>query len=178
MYNDNDMIKLVDKFYDEETKMEHRTLSGDVKDIVEQLLDDHPTCEIVLIHGCNCLNNMGAGLAKRIKELYPLAALTDEATQSHDKSKLGTYSYAFVERNLTVINLYTQFKYGGGKANVDYTAMASGFDKIIKDADGRVDLIYLIPKYIGCGLAGGDIAVVEPMIKDKFKSVAYYLFEK
>lgn len=178
MYNNNDRIKLVDKFYDEDTGMEHRTLAGDVKDIVDQLLADHPTCEIVLIHGCNCLNNMGAGLARRIRVLYPLAYYADKDTKSHDRNKLGTYSCASIESNFTIINLYTQFKYGGGKPNVDYNAMANGFDKIIKDAGDRPDIIYLIPKYIGCGLAGGDISIVEPMIKDKFKSAAYYLFEK
>lgn len=151
-------------------------LSGDVKDVVDKVINDNPTNHIVLVHGCNCMCTMGAGLALRIKELYPEAAIADAHTVRGDKSKLGTVGGATIHSNLSVLNLYTQYTYGRTGMYVDYDAMRKCFESLVKNA--LPDYIFVIPKYIGCGLAGGDINVVLPMIEECFKSYPYYLFER
>ena len=165
-------LENIRKQYD---NMTHELLTGDIGELIELVKNRHPTCHIVLIHGCNCMNNMGAGLARRIKELWPEAAAVDQATKSHDINKLGTISGVTIDSDLSVINLHTQYGYGGNKVNVDYDAMQKCFDTIVQNS--MVDYIHMIPKYIGCGLAGGDINIVTPMIEETFKNQAYYLFD-
>ena len=156
-------------------KLIHPLLTGDVKDVVDVMIERHPTSHIVLVHGCNCHCNMGAGLALRIKKLYPEAYKADQETVSHDRTKLGTMSGATINPNLSVVNLYTQYNYGGGGVNVDYDAMRKCFESLVNNA--VADYIFLIPKYIGCGLAGGDIIIVTKLIEEVFENQAYYLFD-
>ena len=65
----------------------------------------------VIIHGCNCFNTMGAGIAKAIKKNFKEAYEIDKSTKKGDKLKLGDYT-AVKLGNLTVVNAYTQYYYG------------------------------------------------------------------
>ena len=47
----------------------------------------------VIVHGCNCMCTMGAGIAKQIKQKFPEAYRVDCQTKKGDRSKLGTISY-------------------------------------------------------------------------------------
>lgn len=157
-------------------EMTHELITGDIKDLIELVQSRHPTYHVVVLHGCNCMNNMGAGLAKRIKQLYPEVAVADSKTKSHDRNKLGTVTGATINANLSILNLYTQYAYGGGVVNVDYDAMRACFEQVVQTA--MPDYMFMIPKNIGCGLAGGDINIVTPMITEIFKNKPYYLFDK
>jgi O-acetyl-ADP-ribose deacetylase (regulator of RNase III) len=109
----------------------------------------------VIVHGCNCFNNMGAGIARSIKQEYPAAYKADQATTKGDQSKLGTYTAATIDkdgRSLVVVNAYTQYNFTGPMPRVDYDAMKSVFAALKRDFPGR-RIGY--PK-IGAGLAGGD----------------------
>jgi len=69
----------------------------------------------VLLHGCNCFNTMGSGVAKQLAEEWPEIAVVDRATRRGDRSKLGQYSVCWVDRpdyRFLVFNLYTQYYYG------------------------------------------------------------------
>ena len=63
-----------------------------------------------IIHGCNCFNKMGSGIAKSIKVAFPQAFAVDRATIAGNRRKLGTITYAHVNdgggvvAGLTVIN--------------------------------------------------------------------------
>ena len=52
----------------------------------------------VIVHGCNCMCAMGAGIAKGIKATFPEAYAADCATPRGAREKLGTISTARVER--------------------------------------------------------------------------------
>ena len=52
----------------------------------------------VVIHGCNCFNTTGAGVAKQIKLQYPEAYQADKLTIKGDKGKLGSYTQAETNR--------------------------------------------------------------------------------
>lgn len=109
----------------------------------------------VIIQGCNCFNQMGKGFAKDIKEHFPEAYRADMCTTYGDKTKLGTYSFANIIRGnikFTIVNLYSQFKYGLGGPHVDYDAIEIGFAKIKRQfQNNRIGY-----PLIGAGLAGGN----------------------
>ena len=59
----------------------------------------------IIIHGCNCLHTMGAGIAKYIKQDFPEAFQADKKTKYADKQKLGTFSEAI----LNVMDIHLLF---------------------------------------------------------------------
>lgn len=153
-------------------------LTGDVVSLVSMLKQKHPDSDIILVHGCNCFNNMGAGLAKTISKQWPLADKVDKSTLMGDKTKLGNYSYANVEPNVMVINLYTQYRYGHG-LRLEYDALKYGLSTLVSTVNELFsNPIYLVPEYIGCGLAGGDINLVRPILSECLMGTNYYLFDK
>jgi len=113
----------------------------------------------VIVHGCNCMCTMGAGIAKQIKQHFPEAYQIDQQTRSGDKRKLGTITYTR-DTVPVVVNAYTQYDYKFKKINVSYLAIKYCLEAIKKTFSGkRIGM----PK-IGCGLAGGDWSVVSVMI--------------
>lgn len=109
----------------------------------------------IIVHGCNCFNVKGAGLALSIFDEYPEAYEVDNATKKGDKKKLGTYTHAVAKRNgkdVIIVNAYTQYHYGrDNKLYTDYEAVRKVFKKISADFSGKS---IAIPK-IGAGLANG-----------------------
>ncbi len=114
----------------------------------------------IIIHGCNCFNNFGKGLARQIREVYPKAYEADLNTRKGDANKLGTYTYAWYP-GLMIVNAYTQYRYGRGGVYADYDAIERVFLQLAEDIDitSRIG----IPK-IGAGLAGGDWSRIETII--------------
>ena len=39
----------------------------------------------IIVHGCNCFHNMGGGIAKQIKQVFPAAYLEDKKSRFGDK---------------------------------------------------------------------------------------------
>lgn len=125
----------------------------------------------VIIHGCNCLNIMGAGIAKQIKEKYPSAYKADLSTEKGDKWKLGTFTAAHMPRknmrHLVVVNAYIQFDIKGPKPRVDYEALEQCF-LTIKHRFGNQGLRFGYPK-LGAGLGGGDWEVISKIIDNELE---------
>lgn len=119
----------------------------------------------VIVHGCNCFNNMGAGIAKTIKEIFPEAYEVDCRTRKGDRNKLGTISVAEVERNghrISIVNAYTQYGYGRNQIHADYEAIRKAMEEVKTRFQGcRIGY----PK-IGAGHAQGDWLVIEPIIQE------------
>ena len=59
----------------------------------------------VIVHGCNCFNTMGAGIALAVKRKYPEAYEVDKRTKYGDINKLGTISVAYCD-DVIVVNGY------------------------------------------------------------------------
>jgi O-acetyl-ADP-ribose deacetylase (regulator of RNase III) len=137
----------------------------------------------VIVHGCNCFNTMGAGIALQIKQHFPEVYDIDQKTLKGDRNKLGTFtnyiynlsktklgtatSYVYnlsnnekVTHTLRVVNGYTQYAFWDTSENkkclLDYEALRSVF-KTIKNEFSGLRIGY--PK-IGCDLAGGDWSIV------------------
>ena len=116
----------------------------------------------VIVHGCNCMCGMGAGIAKSIKEAFPEAYEADLKTIAGDRTKLGTCSFAKVG-NLSVINAYTQYDWQGDGVLADYNAIRSCFRWVKTNFSGQRIGIPMI----GAGLAGGDWRVISQIIDEE-----------
>lgn len=128
----------------------------------------------VIVHGANCFNVMGAGIAKQIKDRYPKAYLIDQCTEAGDMSKLGKFTQAYIDIHgksyvsFTIINAYTQFgMLPRSKINADYDAITNVFKqiKLLYDMNPQAPCRIGIPK-IGAGLAGGDWDIIEKIIDE------------
>ena len=148
-----------------------KTVTGDLIDLAKSGGFD------VIVHGCNCFHTMGAGIAKRIRLEFPEAYEADRVTKKGDASKLGSITWTNVQanRNLIVVNAYTQFHHkfrlealdpnlaatmSANAPLVDYDAVRLAFRAVKKIFTGR-RIAY--PK-IGAGLARGDWSVIERII--------------
>lgn len=137
----------------------------------------------VIAHGCNCLSTMGAGLAPQMAKAFGCDKFEMEL-HGADVNKLGNIDYqTFVlgekaiwsledaknnrdEPELTVVNAYTQYKYGrnhrdGVHRPIDYEALTLCLRKMNTIFAGkRIGL-----PQIGAGLAGGDWDLIQTIIK-------------
>lgn len=68
-----------------------------------------------------------------------------------------------VNWNLYVVGIYGQLKYGHDGPYTNYIALQRGMQAVAKMAEEKHLPVYL-PYGIGCGLAGGDWAVVKELI--------------
>lgn len=120
----------------------------------------------IVIQGCNCFNTMGGGIAREIRERYPQAASVDSMTVRGDYTKLGNWTAAPSSSRLAdckfhIINAYTQYNMSQGTDVFEYVAFQLILQKLVHVyGNQRIGL-----PYIGMGLAGGDKAVIIPMIE-------------
>lgn len=118
----------------------------------------------VIVHGCNCFCNMGAGIARQIKQAFPEAYIADGLSIKGDKEKLGQITIGN-SNVVTIVNAYTQYAYGKNKVHADYNAIRSCMKEIKKYFSGRKIGMPLI----GAGLAGGDWTVIEKIIEEELQ---------
>jgi O-acetyl-ADP-ribose deacetylase (regulator of RNase III) len=116
----------------------------------------------LIIHGCNCFNTMGAGIAFQIANHFPDAKMADDETVRGDAGKLGTYTLGIAEEVL-VLNCYTQFGTAthGNPDVFEYTA----FERVLNKIMLRFGTCDIGLPLIGMGLAGGDAGRIMPMIE-------------
>ena len=132
-------------------------------DLINLALEGHFD---IIVHGCNCFCNMGAGIARTIRQEFPEALAADMQTTSGDKEKLGNFSSTTVTRcgnTIIIINGYTQFAFHGREVLADYKAITRLFAKLKKTYPGKR---FGYPK-IGAGLAGGDWTKISAIINRK-----------
>lgn len=168
---------------------------GNFKEIKGNLLNLADKGEFdIIIHGCNCQNTMGAGIALQIRKRYPKAFEADSNYYStvvtyspiqnlraaRTSLLLGNFSTAQVYAPdaehedaplFTIINAYTQILPG---ANFDLSALVVVLKKI--------NLIYAGKKVglplIGAGIGGGDwgkiILVIKQQLKDCDVTIVHF----
>jgi O-acetyl-ADP-ribose deacetylase (regulator of RNase III) len=117
----------------------------------------------VIVQGCNCFNTMGGGIAREIRERYPVAASVDMETVRGDYRKLGNWTEcdAGETNRFTIINAYTQYNMSQGTDVFEYIAFQLILEKLAFVYPGKR---FGLP-YIGMGLAGGDKDIIIPMIE-------------
>lgn len=135
-------------------------VKGDLIKLAEDGLFD------VIVHGCNCFNVMGSGIAKTIKDRYPGAYKMDCGTIKGDSSKLGTYTVYNTEK-FTIINAYTQYNIRKNSDVFDYDAFQKILDQLDQTYSNDIKIGFPL---IGCGLAGGNKERILSMINDFAKN--------
>ena len=128
----------------------------------------------VILQQVNCQGVMGSGIAKQIRQKYPVVWEDyDNECKSYSISLalLGTILPCAVKEDLTVINLFAQMYYGrDGKRYTSYDALDECLFKVAKRMKGvglPLDLIH--HPMLGCGLGGAHWSVVQPMIDLHFE---------
>jgi O-acetyl-ADP-ribose deacetylase (regulator of RNase III) len=143
----------------------------------------------VITHGCNCLSNMGAGIAPQMAKAFGVDKFEME-TWGATIEKLGCIDWQTVvlgentiwsledyknnrdEPELVVVNSYTQYRYGknhkdGVAKPIDYEALTLCMRKINNKFNGKH---IGLPK-IGAGLAGGDWNRIKRIIQTELKDM-------
>lgn len=140
-----------------------KIVKGDLLDLFDKGEFD------AIVHGCNCFNNMGAGIAFQIKNRYPEAWEADKTTIKGHKGKLGTFTSALCSSG-TVINAYTQYYPGLNDLQENYGAINYAMRKIALVFEGkRIGL-----PLIGAGLAGGDWETIKDIIRNNLEGAVDY----
>jgi O-acetyl-ADP-ribose deacetylase (regulator of RNase III) len=145
-----------------------KEISGDLITLARQGKFD------VIVHGCNCFCTMGAGIAKAIKKEFPEAFAADKQTRAGDRGKLGSYTHAVIglgDKQLIVVNAYTQYDWQGNDVKVDYKAMRQVFSALRHSFNDRTIAYPLI----GAGLAKGDWNQISQIIDEELKGIDHTL---
>lgn len=142
----------------------------------------------VVVHGCNCLSTMGAGVAPQMAAAFGCDKFEMERW-GPTIHKLGNIDYQTLvlgehaiwsledfknnrnEPELIVVNAYTQYMYGknhadGVLAPFDYEAFTVCMRKMNHVFKGK----HIGMPKIGSHLAGGDWALIEPIIEKELSN--------
>lgn len=141
----------------------------------------------IIIHQVNCQGKMNSGIAKQIRDRYPIVfeqykCFCDFAYEnSYNPKLLGQAQVVHTENEngLIIVNLFSQDKFGyDGACYTDYDAMRRGLE-ITAERFNKTDKIG-IPYLIGCCRGGGDWQIVSSMIEEIFDgyNVTFYRHNK
>lgn len=146
---------------------------------------------VAICHQVNCQGVMGAGLAKQIRDKYPMVYTTyrkyclDKNINPPQLSKsplLGKIQVLYPEKgtlnpeyyHFCIINCFGQNGYGYESVQTDYAAVKECFRKINEVFSGKR---VAIPFKFGCGLAGGDWNIVLSLIEKELKDCLVEIWE-
>ena len=134
----------------------------------------------IIVHGCNARGVMGAGVAKAVKARYPGAYHLYRGAHKGSGLTVGhiiPYDVPTLaaRTELLIVNAITQENYGTEQRQVDYEGLYRCFSQIPQLAKA-----YQLPDVhfplIGCGLAGGEWAIVEAIIESTLKGLRKHLW--
>jgi O-acetyl-ADP-ribose deacetylase (regulator of RNase III) len=116
----------------------------------------------IIVHGCNCFNTMGSGIARQIREDMPDAWIADQETIAGDPGKLHTYTLG-MHGALVIVNAYTQYSVSKqGEDVFEYNSFQTILNKLAK----RLGKWRFGFPMIGMGLANGDAERILAMLED------------
>lgn len=152
-----------------------------VKYVYGDLLDSN--CDYIC-HQVNCQGVMGSGIAKQIRERWPVVYESYRDVIENNRvlggDLLGEVDFVLVgESNYRyVVNMFCQYNFGpDGKRYTSYDAFAAALETIAE----RVPLGGTIgfPKNIGCGLGGGNWKVISALIEEILgENHKVYIYER
>ena len=119
----------------------------------------------LILHGCNAMGQMGMGVAKAIRLKWPAAYQAYRRRFIREGLHVGEVIFVDVAPGIVVANAITQnatAKYPG-QVVVDYAGIETACKAVAEVAVAR-GLTVNFP-LIGCGLAGGDWGIVQPIIE-------------
>ena len=130
-----------------------------------------------IVHGCNCEQTMGGGIALQLKNIYPALQTTDQLFKpTNPIDRLGQISIYDTPDNFRIVNAYTQLTPGRRApyeegVYVDYCAIRLAFQKV-KFWYGDSHIAFPM---IGAGLAGGDWDKIADIISEELSGSMHTL---
>ncbi len=135
----------------------------------------------VIVHGCNAEGVMGAGFALALKRLYPKAFEAYRKSFEQNGLELGSVVVYIQDPGdmyqdpLVIANAITQQTTGTDRRQVDYPAVRKCFKEVARLA--RISFVKDVHfPLIGCGLAGGEWSVIEPIIEEELDGLNAHLW--
>jgi len=123
----------------------------------------------VLVHGCNAQGVMGSGVAKIVRDDFPLTY--NAYMEKHKAMTVGLKMGSIIpveENGKIVINAITQKFFGSdGYRYVSYDAVADAMNEINKFCILR-DHTHAVMPQIGAGLGGGAWDIIAAIIEHEF----------
>ena len=173
--------------------MNYQEIEGDLIKLTKQGTFD------VITHGCNCLSNMGAGIAPQMAKAFGVDKYSLESL-GENIDKLGRIDYEMncimelegevrvynplhnglnfsikdwkLIKDVFVVNSYTQFRYG--KNHTDGVSKPLDYDALtmcMRKINHQFKGKHIgLPK-IGAGLAGGDWNRIKTIIQTELKDM-------
>ena len=147
-----------------------------------------------ICHQVNCQGRMGSGIAKSIRERWPV--VYDEYRAKFDEMEeklievcgswesqvdisdvlLGDVQLVRVGDNKTVVNLFAQQYYGyDGKRYTSYDGFWTCLGKIRETVPVGAKIGF--PDHIGCGLGGANWEVILTMIEEALNDYEVYIYK-
>lgn len=130
----------------------------------------------VIIHGCNAMGVMGAGLALSIKNKFPIVYEKYRKKYLGDGLFLGEIIPVEIKPNKFIVNCITQEYFGRSGVYVDYSAIEQCLKRLNNWCREKNLKSVSSPK-IGAGLGGGNWSKIEKIIKDNLKDLKVTIYE-
>lgn len=132
----------------------------------------------ICFHGVNCVGAFSAGIARQIRDTYPIVYKLYMAKHRKPGWSLGDVQMVRMAPNeinpscLYIANMATQHDVnigGNRKVQVSYQALELCFKKLLEWCHQK-RIEYVVGPKIGSGLAGGDWKRIESIINKELKS--------
>lgn len=123
----------------------------------------------IICHQVNCRAAMGAGLARQIRDKWPV--VFDEYVKVCSPKKLGDFQVVQVAPQLYVANLFGQLSFGRDKRQTNYAALGTALFRAMKE---HPNATFRVPYGLGCGLAGGNWVTVLNLIEEAAELLEAY----
>lgn len=122
----------------------------------------------LIIHVCNDIGGWGSGFVLAVSKRWKKPEEEYRKWyRGQNKFELGEIQVVDVQSDIAIVNMIAQHKIGmdeEGNPPIRYEALRSCLDKVGELAVERSSSIHSCR--FGCGLAGGDWNLVEPMINE------------
>ena len=128
----------------------------------------------IIAHQVNCKGKMGSGIAKQIREKYPI--VYEQYMQFYNwdlekgvlpKTLGGQACFIKVNDNREVVNLYGQVDYGyDGKRYTNYALLSLALNEMFYLLKENGNTEVAIPYKMGCDRGGADWNIVEKLLED------------
>ena len=124
-------------------------------------------CDIIA-HQVNCMGVMEHGVAFQVRDKFPDVYNNYRIYCRQNKNLLGTIFIcpSLYENGKIIVNMFAQETYGKG-LHTDYVSLFKCLG-LLHDLAEEQKVSVALPYKVGCGLAGGDWSIVQPMVEDVF----------
>lgn len=145
-----------------------QALQGNILDITDG----------VICHQVNCKGVFNAGLARQIRDKYPLAYR--HYIEVHNKTglHLGKPFYGWVSDKIIIYHLPAQYSFGRTGLYTDYNALRECLETVALKLIDLPEMPVYIPYNMGCGLGGGNWEIVSGIIEETLPDAIIVKLEK